>query len=320
MRADVCVVGAGVSGLAVAAALAAAGLTVVVAEAAEAVGGRARHRVVDGYTVGDGFHLLHTSWPALRGCAGPVPPQLHGFAAGVRVYSGGRHWRFGAAPSRPQLTFSTLRTPLGTAADKARLSKLLYRLAAATPERALGGTEQPCADSFTSRGYSTGLVDQFLRPYLTAFAADEELTTSVRGADWLLRMVVRGRFAVADGGIGAIARRLAESIPPQSLLLGTRVLSVNADRVATEAGEIRAAAVVVAADPRGAVALFPGLHEPLMRAATTFWHSAEDGELGDRHSGPADAVLLDAEPGSPVARTAAVSRANPAAAPPGRAL
>jgi len=318
MRADVCVVGGGIAGLAVAARLADAGLSVTVLEASDQAGGRARDERAGGHVLSGG-HLLHTTWSALRAAVPPAALGLGGFAPGVRICAGGRRTRFGAAPSRPQQTFSALRMPIGTAADKARLSKLLYRLGTTAPERALSGPEHSCADSFPVRGYSAELVDGFLRPYLAGLAADEDLSTSVRGADWLLRLLVRGRFAVAGEGVGAIARELLRRLPPDTVRLGTRVHTVRADRALSDAGEIRARAVVVAADPYRAVELLPGLHEPRMRSVTTLWHTAHDADLPtdpDR----APSVLVDAEPGSPVARTAVFSRAAPVLAPPGRAL
>jgi phytoene dehydrogenase-like protein len=319
MPVDVCVVGGGIAGLAVAARLVESGLAVTVLESAQQLGGRARDERIDGFTLSDGGHLLHTTWTTLRQTVSPAGLALGGFAPGVRICAGGRRIRFGAAPTRPQQTFSALRMPIGTTTDKARLSKLLYRLATSAPERALAGPEHSAADSFTVRGYSTELVDQFLRPYLAGLAADEDLATSVRGGDWLLRLLVRGRFAIAGGGIGTVARELAARLPEGTLRLGTRVHTVRADRVVADTGEIRARAVVVAAGPYSAVELLPGLHEPRMRSVTTLWHVADDTEI-PAEPDRAASVLVDAEPGSPVARTMVVSRAAPTLAPRGRAL
>lgn len=319
MRVDVCVVGGGIAGLAVAARLAESGLTVTVLESGQQIGGRARDERVDGYTLSDGGHLLHTSWSTLRQTVTPAGLALGGFSPGVRICAGGRRIRFGAAPTRPQQPFSALRMPIGTTTDKARLSKLLYRLATGAPERALAGPEHSAADSFAVRGYSGELIDQFLRPYLAGLAADEDLAVSVRGADWLLRLLVRGRFAVAGAGIGVVARELAGRLPKGTVQLGTRVHTVRADRVVSNAGEIRARAVVVAAGPYSAVELLPGLHEPRMRSVTTLWHAADEAEI-PAEPDRSPSVLVDAEPGSPVARTMVVSRAAPSLAPPGRAL
>jgi phytoene dehydrogenase-like protein len=331
MRADVVVVGGGLSGLAVAAQLTEAGLEVILTEADERLGGRAREQRIDGFRVGGG-HLAHTTWPALGALAEPEPSRaarlkLLSFSPGVRVYAEGAALRFGVAPPRPpstraqkvQQTMATLLAPMGSVTDKTRLSKEFYRLASGPIDASLSGQEFPSSESFASRGYSSALVDGFLRRYLTALIADEDLAASGRGADWLLRLLVRGRFAVPEGGFEALVRLLAERLGFERILLGTRTHEVHADRVATDAGLIRTSAVVVATDPMAAVSLFPGLHEPRMRPLTTLWHAVDAGQLPP---GPdrIPTVLIDGDAASPVARTAVVSRVAPGHAPEGREL
>ncbi|HEV2634832.1 MAG TPA: NAD(P)/FAD-dependent oxidoreductase [Actinocrinis sp.] len=319
MRADVVVVGAGVAGLSTAARLSQAGLEVLVLEAADRLGGRAADERVDGYTIGDGAHLVHTSWPLLRTAAAPGRLGLRGFAPGVQIHSGGQRMRVGAGAARPQQSVTTLRVPVGNPVDRMRLTTLMYRLGATTPERALAGPEHPCSDSFHVRGYSPELVDQLLAPMLAAFAADEDLATSIRGADWLLRLLVRGRFAVSEHGSGQLARELAALLPAGSVRLGARVHAVHANRASADGGDIRARAVVVATDPVTAVELFPGLHQAAQRSVTTLWHSApaENLAVEARRGEP---VVLDADPGSPVVRSMVISHVAPRLAPPGRAL
>jgi hypothetical protein len=323
MRADVVVVGGGLSGLAVAAQLLEAGLEPLLVEASGRLGGRAHEERIDGFRVGGG-HLAHTAWPALGSLAEPVPSRparldLRALSPGVRIHADGAALRFGAAPSRPQDAMATLLVPIGTVTDKTRMSQQLYGLAHNPAESALSGTDEASADTFATRGYSPVLIDGFLRRYLTALSGDEDLVASIRGADWLLRMLVRGRFAVPGGGFEALARLLADRLGAQRILLGTRAHEIHADRVATDAGLIRTNAVVVATDPAAAVSLFPGLHEPRMRALTTLWHAADADALPQ---GPdrVPTLLLDAEPGSPVGRSVVLSRVAPDYAPTGREL
>ena len=323
MRADVVVVGGGLSGLAVAAQLTEAGLEVILTEAADRLGGRVREEQIGGFRVGGG-HLAHTTWPALGALAEAEPSRaarlnLRSFSPGIRVYADGAALRFGAAPNRPEQAMATLLAPIGSVTDKTQLSKQFYRLARSPIDASLSGQEDASSESFAVRGYSPILVDGFLRRYLTALSADEDLAASIRGTDWLLRMLVRGRFAVPEGGFEALVRLLADRLGYERILLGTRTHEVHADRVSTDIGLIRTSAVVVATDPNSAVALFPGLHEPRMRPLTTLWHAVDAEELPP---GPdrIPTVLIDGDAASPVARTVVVSRVAPQHAPEGREL
>lgn len=324
MRADVIVIGGGLSGLAVAARLAGAGLEIALVEAGETLGGRAREEHVDGFRLGGG-HLAHTSWPALGELA-ELPATrsarltLRPFAPGVRLVTADGSLRFGAAPNRPQQSMATLLAPIGTVADKTELSKQFYRLARSPLDATLAGPEESSADCFAARGYSPVLVDGFLRRYLSALCADEDLAASRRGADWLLRLLVRGRFAIPEGGFNALINLLAARLAPDRILLGTRAHEVHADRVATDAGLLRTSAVVVATEPAAAVSLFPGLQEPRMRALTTLWHAVDAAQLPPPSPDRAPALLIDGDDASPAARTSLYSRVAVGSAPPGQDL
>ncbi|NUR28395.1 MAG: oxidoreductase, partial [Catenulispora sp.] len=90
---------------------------------------------------------------------------------------------------------------------------------------------------------------------------------------------------------------------------------VHANGVVTAEEVLRSSAVVVATDAATAVELLPGLHEPQSRSVTTFHHAAV---LAPPRGEPA--VLVDADPHSPVARTAPVSQAVPSRSPDHRTL
>jgi phytoene dehydrogenase-like protein len=62
----VIVVGAGLAGLACAQRLTAAGVGVTLLEASDAVGGRVRTDVIDGFRCDRGFQLVNPSYPALE--------------------------------------------------------------------------------------------------------------------------------------------------------------------------------------------------------------------------------------------------------------
>jgi len=311
--ADVIVVGAGIAGLTAAARLTEAGLSVLVVEASNRIGGRAGTDDVSGFVVDRGFHLLssgeHGHRPKL---------DLGYFAPGVDIQLDGRRHRFGNRSSARPLERATLRTPLGSPADRSRQAGWLLRLASSSAEGVLAGPEKRIDSLIAELGLSTRVTDGFLRPYLSAFTADTDLSYSARAAELALRQLVRGRWCLPAEGIAAVPRQSADLLPAGSIRLGTEVLVVAANGVVTADEVLRSAAVVVATDPMTAVELLPGLHEPDMRAVTTFHHVAE---LAPRTIGAGiPAVLVDADPTSPISRTAPVSQAVPGRSPDHRTL
>ncbi|TRZ72220.1 MAG: FAD-dependent oxidoreductase, partial [Actinobacteria bacterium] len=62
---DVVVIGAGLSGLAAARQIQQSGLSVVIVESSDAVGGRVRTDNVDGFLLDRGFQVLLTAYPEL---------------------------------------------------------------------------------------------------------------------------------------------------------------------------------------------------------------------------------------------------------------
>lgn len=335
LDADVIVVGAGVAGLHAAGRLHEAGLDVLVIEASDQVGGRAGTERVSGFLVDKGFHLVNSVEHGEN-----AKLELGSFAPGVDLQLDGKRIRYGdraggqsaidaiGAISAMNAMGGTgamgaigagtvLRTPLGSPAERRRQSGWLLRVALSRPEAILAGPERTAAALVAEVGLSRRVVDGFLRPYLEAFAAepDPALAVSGRAMELALRQLVRGRWCLPASGIAAIPHRLAEKLPPGAVRLETEVLMVYANGVVTADEVLRSSAVVVATDPATAVELLPGLHEPEPRSVTAFHHATV---LPPPRTEPA--VLVDADPHSPVARTAAVSHAVPSRSPDGRTL
>lgn len=312
--ADVIVVGAGVAGLRAAGRLHEAGLDVLVIEASDRVGGRAGSERVSGFLVDKGFHLVNSA-EAVEFTK--LEPGY--FAPGVDLQLDGKRIRYGDRSGADAAlgAGTVLRTPLGSPAERRRQSGWLLRIALSRPEAILAGPERAAAEVAAEVGLSRRVVDGFLRPYLEAFAAEPDpgLPVSGRAMELALRRLVRGRWCLPAGGIAAIPQHLADQLPPGAVRLETEVLMVYANGVVTADEVLRSSAVVVATDPARAVELLPGLHEPHLRAITSFHHATV---LPPPRAEPA--VLIDADPHSPVARTAPVSQAAPGRSPDGRTL
>ncbi|GHJ93630.1 oxidoreductase [Streptomyces sp. NE5-10] len=318
---DVVVVGAGLAGLTAARRLTGAGLSVAVLEAEPHPGGRHATAVTDGFRLDRVGRLLTLSAEELRalpGLDGVVPRP---FAPGVLVHSDGRYARWGAPHPRARRGAFTVARALASAPrhpaaslDQARLGASLVRLAATPTQRLLARPERTAREALSGR-LPARTVQTVLRPLLAALLADPDLAVSSRRADLALRAFARGRVSVPEGGSGVLPERLAAALPPGTLRTGVRVTRVSAARVVTaEHGTVGCRAVLLATGARSAAELLPGLRVPAYHPVTVLHHTAPAAPTAD------PALLLESDPGGPVAHTAVMSAVDPTRAPDGRPL
>ncbi|MEU8528639.1 MULTISPECIES: NAD(P)/FAD-dependent oxidoreductase [Streptomyces] len=330
---DVVVVGAGIAGLSVAHRLTGAGLTVTVLEAASRTGGRMATEVVDGFRLDRVGQLLGASAPELHGTPGLEGLTLRPFASGVLVHHDGRYVRTmepahvrGVRATGPggshtlwgvggALTVARALASAPRSLDQARLGAALARLAATPVPRLLARPERTALDALNAR-LPARTVQGFLRPLLAALLGDPDLSTSSRCADLALRAFARGGLCVPAGGAATVPELLEAELPPGTVRTGVRVTEASISRVATaDHGVFRCRAVVLATGGRAAAELLPGLRVPDFRTVTVLHHTAPaPPPLAER------ALLLESDPGGPVAHTAVMSAVDPSRAPAGRVL
>lgn len=314
MDADVVVVGAGLAGLTCARELERAGLDVVVLERSDAVGGRVRTDVVDGFRCDRGFQLLNPAYPAVKQLVDVDALDLRQFAAGAAL-GGEGGFSVVADPRRsPKYLLRSARSGYLQPTELARLTA--WAAPALGPvHRLLERPDEPLATSLDGAGVHGRLREEVLEPFLAGVLAEDEGETSATFTRLLLRSFLLGTPGVPAGGMSALPEQIAAGV--SRLVLGAEVTSVEragAGRRVSIAGEwYDAGAVVVAADPRTAAHL-TGLPATPMKGLVTFWFATAEA--------PTDLDLLVLDPGrrGPVVNTAVMSNVAPGYAPPGRHL
>jgi phytoene dehydrogenase-like protein len=305
------IVGAGLSGLACAAALVAAGRRPVVLEASDGVGGRLRTDLVEGYRLDRGFAVLFEAYPEARGQLDLQALDLRPFEPGADVYLGGGRMVTLSDPLRaPRSLLGSLRSGLWRPSDLAALvrwrGRAAVRLEATEPEMT--------ADRrLRELGLSEPLRERFFRPLFAGEFFDHELRLSSLLLDQAFLMMARGATSVPAEGMGAIAEQLAGRIPG-GVRLGARVQRVFDGGVELAGGEpIEAREVVVATEPPEAARLTGADLPREPRSTTALWFAVE--------RAPADRrIVLDGTGAGPVTTLAALSVVAPSYAPPGRHL
>jgi phytoene dehydrogenase-like protein len=312
VSAPVIVVGAGLAGLACAQRLSQAGVAVAILEASDAVGGRVRTDLLDGFRCDRGFQLVNPAYPVLDSVLDPAELDLRAFGAGIVVAHGSQRSVLADPRRLPARLPATLAAPLGTVTEKLRFAVWAGR-SLRPIRRILTEPDRTLAEDLDQAGLTGRLRTGVVEPFLAGVLAEQDGSTSAHFAALVLRSFVLGSPAVPSLGMGRLPELIAASLPAGAVRLNTVVRSVTARRVRTTEEELAARAVVVATDP-GAAAELSGIPRPAMKPLSTFWHTAAEPPSRQR------LLHLDADRRGPVINTAVLTAVAPTYAPAGRSL
>lgn len=318
---DVIVIGAGLAGLRCAGLLAAQGLDVVVAEAADAVGGRQRTDIVDGFRLDRGFQVLNPAYPSLRRSVDLDALALGSFPVGVRVRTddGIRELRH---PVRHPLSIATtLRSGLISVPDAVALARWATP-ALVRPLSRLARDDIALSEGWDAAGLRGRLRTAVLEPFLAGVLAEDRGETSNAFARSLVRYFALGRPGLPAQGIAAVPEQLAARArrAGADIRLGARVerLSAYGESVQVEVAggdAVSAARAVVAVGP-DAVGDLTGLPRPITNGLQTWWFDAAEP--------PTASALLTVDGRGrghgPLVNTVVMSHTVPSYAPAGRHL
>ena len=322
-KVDVVVIGAGLAGLAAARRIAIAGQSVCVIEAGDEIGGRVRSDYVDGLILDRGFQLYNPAYDEGARILDLKSLNLKSLTAGLIVSIDGRQYKLADPRHEPAWAADSLIAPVGSVKSKLKFVK--YALTNAFGKQDFSSFDQR-TDQFLRRNFGKDLTEIALRPFLAGVFLEDELATSKRFFDVVLKTFVQGQPGVPANGMQEIPRQLAAQLPAGSIHLNTTVEQVLPGKVVTSLGAVNARAVIVAANARSAASLLPTLKVPNSDSVTTWYHLANVSteELTEGKG----TLIIDgkryaenfADPNRPVVNTVAISNAAPSYAKNGQVL
>lgn len=309
---NIAIVGAGLAGLAAAKELVSGGHEVQVFEASDGVGGRVRTDAVDGFLLDRGFQIMLSAYPECQDALDYSALELCTFEPGARIRWNGEFHRLGDPLRQPLTVLDTLRAPIGSPIDKARI--LAFRLACArgTEEEIWKGVGTTAAVRFEKAGFSDNMIERFLRPLFAGITLDPDLQGSSQVVEFVFRMLSAGDAVVPAHGMGQISEQLAASIPAGSLHLNARVVEATPTSITVEGDSKQSFdAVVIAADASEAARL-SGSPDPGWNGVTSVWYSSAEPVFDEPILG------LNGEGVSPINSLAPMSAVSSAYAPAGQ--
>ena len=317
---DVVVIGAGLSGLAAARQIQQSGLSVVVLESSDAVGGRVRTDNVDGFLLDRGFQVLLTAYPELATQVDMDALDLQAFDPGALVWLQSKNGGPGKGhvvsdPFRkPSTLFATTFAPIGSVIDKLRIVVLRLRVLRGAAPNLLRNNDMSTLDALRSSGFSHRMIKTFFTPLFGGVQLDPQLATSRRMFDIIFRSLSEGQSVLPARGMQALPEQLASHLAHNTVRLNAPVASLDGTTVVLSTGErITSRAVVVATEGPTASKLLD-LPPVQSRTAGCVYFSADSPPNDKKY------VILDGSGKGPVLNVALISNIAPSYAPPGKHL
>ena len=314
-KADVIVVGGGLAGLCCALKLHQGGISFLLLESSDGIGGRVRTDRFESFLLDRGFQVLLTAYPEARRTLDYPALDLHFFYPGAMVRFGGKFHRVADPWRHPMDALKGVFSPVGTFTDKLKVGKLRKQVLKGSVEEIYQRRETTALEALKGRGFSAGMIDRFFRPFLGGVFFDRELRVSSRMFEFGFRMFSSGETALPAQGMGAIPGQIASLLPAAALRLNSRVESIQDRSVIFSFGEkITAGAVVLATEGPETARLLGEEKRPGSRSTTCVYFAADEPPLDE------PLLVLNGEGQGPVNSLAIPSLVAPAYAPPGQSL
>ena len=233
---DVIIVGAGLSGLSAAVHLHRQGRKVLILEASDRAGGRVKTDSVDGFILDRGFQVLLTAYPEAKKLLNYKDLQLCKMLPGATVLYDGGTFEIADPFRRPKALFSTLFAPVGTILDKINTLWLKNKLQKMSIDKIFKQPEQTTLQQLSDYGFSQKMIQRFYKPFLSGIYLENQLTTSNRMFDFVMKMFSDGDVAIPALGMEEIPKQLVSQLPESSIQYYKKVSKIVQNTLILEDG------------------------------------------------------------------------------------
>ena len=238
MKQDVIIVGAGIAGLSAAVYLHRQGRKVLLLEASDRPGGRIKTDSHEGFLLDRGFQVLLTAYPETQALLNYRDLNLKKMLTGATVLYDGGSFEIADPLRRPSAAFATLFAPVGTLKDKLNTLWLKNKLQKLTIKEIFEQPEQTTRKQLEDYGFSPKMIERFYAPFLSGIFLENELSTSRRMFDFVMKMFSDGDVAVPALGMEEIPKQLVAMLPKSSIQCNTKVTAIDGSKIIIEDGTV----------------------------------------------------------------------------------
>ena len=248
------IIGGGISGLVAAQVLENHGLSPVIIDANDRVGGRLKTDAVKGFQLDRGFQVLLSSYSAAKKYLDYKSLNLQKLKAGSCVFASGKQYFFGDPLRDLSLFIPTLFSPLGTLSDKLKIAKLNFHLQRKTLDKIFEDREITTKEYLIAKGFQKTIIKNFFTPFFRGIFLEEELYTSSRMFEFVFKMFGEGLALIPKGGIEDIPIHLKYKLQKTEIYHSSFASSVkNMEITLADGKKIKTNYTIIATEPTNLV-------------------------------------------------------------------
>ena len=238
MKQDVIIIGAGLAGLSAALHLHRQGRKVLILEATDRAGGRIKTDLYEGFLLDRGFQVLLTAYPESKSLLNYADLNLKKMLPGATVLYDDGQFEIADPFRRPSAALATLFAPVGTIKDKINTLWLKNKLQKLTIEEIFQQPEQTTLKQLSDYGFSPKMIERFYKPFLSGIFLENDLSTSSRMFDFVMKMFSDGDVAVPALGMEEIPKQLVALLPQDSIQYHKKVTTIDGNKITTHDGTV----------------------------------------------------------------------------------
>ncbi len=320
LKDKVIIIGGGLAGLTCAFYLQKMRIPFVLLEGSDAVGGRVRTDMVNGFLLDRGFQIFLSAYPEAKEILDYDSLELQPFYPGALIWSNGSMHKVADPFRRPIDAAAGIFNPIGSFGDKLKMASLQEsvissgRSSVATLPDTLR-EETTTLSRLAEIGFSSNITQKFFKPFFSGIYLEPELQTSSTMFEFVFKMLAKGDNTLPSMGMQSIPTQIAQHLPSESICFLHKVTHVDNGSVKLSTGEtLTGKAVVIATEEPMCKHLLGKEAKVNSRSQTCMYFSAKEAPFED------PILVLDGEGSGPVNNFVVPSNVASTYAPPGKAL
>jgi protoporphyrinogen oxidase len=320
LKDSVIIVGGGLAGLSCALYLQKENIPFVLLEGSDALGGRVRTDMVNGFLLDRGFQIFLTAYPEAKEILDYESLQLQSFYPGAMIWANGSMHKVADPFRRPIDAVGSILNPIGSLGDKLKMAGLqestLHSNKSSVATISDTSREETTTLSRLARiGFSSNMTEKFFRPFFSGIYLEPDLQTSSLMFDFVFKMLAQGDNTLPSRGMQSIPTQMASQLPSEKICLLHKVAMVEGNSVKLSTGEtFTGKAVVIATEEPMRNHLLGKDTKVNFRSQTCIYFTADKAPFDD------PILVLDGEGSGPVNNFVVPSNVASTYAPPGKAL